>query len=84
MESEPPFPVNEKAKKMRTNLFIISLIHFTLALVLIFYGGSFMAVMTPIMLCCGAQSYQYCCLMFYIFYAMFDVISNGSIVGYAI
>ena len=81
---EPPFPVTEKAKRMKNYLLILSLIHFTAALILLFYGGSMFSVITPIMLCCAAQSMQYYCLMFYIFYSMIDTLTYFTPCGLAL
>merc|ERR1711865_878306 len=75
MRQEPPFPLTDKARKMTQTLQIVSLVHFTLALIVMFtIGGSFTMLITPLILCCATCSYQYFCLMFYIFYALIDFI----------
>ena len=79
MNQEPPFQLTVKAKQMTQTLQIISLIHFTLVLIIMFTVGgggfgSFTMLITPLILCCATCSYQYFCLMFYIFYAIIDFI----------
>ena len=83
MNQEPPFPLTDKAKQMKNYLQILSFIHFVLALIMMVYGGNFFSVMTPLILCCATCSYQYCCLMFYIFYAMIDFFMYLNPVGLA-
>ena len=75
MGMEPQIPPNEKCKKMKNKLQIICLIHFALAVTLMLVGiGSFFSIITPMILCCAAQQYSYCCLMFYVFYCLIDLI----------
>jgi hypothetical protein len=73
---EPPFPLTEKARNMTRTLQIVSLVHFTLVLIVMFTAPtgatSFTMLITPLILCCATCSYQYYCLMFYIFYAIID------------
>ena len=83
---EPPFPLTEKAKMWKTYLQILSLVHFTLAILVMTMGkgGSFFSLMTPLILCCATCSYQYCCLMFYMFYALIDLFGYIDPVGLAL
>ena len=53
---DPAFKPNERCRCLQQNLQILSLIHFTLALVLLFFGGRLMSVLTPLILFAGAMS----------------------------
>ena len=79
---EPEIQPNEKCKKMQKKLQILCCIHFMLAIYLMITGvGGLMSIITPLILCCAAQKYSYCCIMFYIFYCLMDLIQDADPVG---
>ena len=84
LSTDPAFKPNQQCRTLQQNLQILSLIHFTLALVLLFFGGRLMSVVTPLILFAGAMTLQYPCLMFYMLYGLFDIIITLEPVGLAL
>ena len=82
MGMEPQFPPTPKCKEIKTQLQIVGLIHFGLALTLLIMGsGGIMDVCLPLFLCCATCSYNYCCIVIYIFYAIFQFFFELEPVG---
>ena len=79
---QPPFPPTPEINKHKTRLCILAVVHLVLAMgVIIEANMGIQSICTVICLVCASMSYNYCCLLIYIVYTLFDWISVVDPVG---
>ena len=81
---QPMFPPNAAALKHKANLQIVAIVHLCLAVLLLIMSGAnmgFSSLLTVMCLFCATLNLNYCCLLIYIVYTLFDWLQNIDPVG---
>ena len=81
---EPMFPPTPEASKHRGYLQIVAVLQLLISLGLIISSGGVFgmsSICTCICLFCATMNYNYCCLLIYIIYTLFDFLQNVDPIG---
>ena len=81
---KPMFPPNAECLKHKSRIQIIGFIHLFLAMGLLITSGAsmgFSSLLTVMCLFCATMNMNYCCLLIYIVYTLFDFIQIVDPVG---
>ena len=80
---QPMFPPTDAVKMHKTRLQILAFIHLALFITMMAMGGpmNFSTICTIMCLFCATMNYNYCCVLIYIVYTLFDAITMVDPVG---
>ena len=79
---EPQFPPTDEARMHKGRLQLVGLVHLAFIIATLFANaGGFMELIIVMFLFCGAMSFNYCCLLFYIVYTLINLFQAVEPIG---